>query len=50
MQQVSWTAIGRNSQDHWITENSYADSSKHEVVIAMISARIVHYLASDDVR
>ena len=34
-----------------MTENSqaWADSSDHEVVIAMKSARIVQYLASDAV-
>ena len=33
--------------DHWKLLQAGADSSKHEVVIAMKSARIVQYLASD---
>ena len=51
-QQIQRTRIRRNSQEQWITENSLAgaDSSKHEVVIAMKSARIVQYLASDAIR
>ena len=34
-QQIQWARIRRNSQEHWITANSWAgaDSSNHEVVI-----------------
>ena len=40
-QQTQWTRIRRYPQEHWITGNSYtgADSSNHEVVIAMESAQ-----------
>ena len=42
-QQIQWTRIRRNPQEHWIIGNSYAgaDSYNHEVVVVMKSVRIV---------
>ena len=36
-QQIQWTKIRRNPQEHWIIGNSKAgaDSSNHEVVLVM---------------
>ena len=50
-QQIQWTRIRRNSQEHWISRSSLegADSSNHKVVIAMNSVQIIQYLASDAV-
>ena len=53
-QQIQWTEIWRNSQEHWITGNSLAgaDSFNHEVpvVIAMKSVQVFQYFASDAIR
>ena len=51
-QQLQWARIRRNSPKRWIIGNPQADadSSNHEVVIAITSVRIVQYLASDAVR
>ena len=42
-QQIQWTRIRKNPEEHWITGNSQAgvDSSKHKVVVIMKSVRIV---------
>ena len=41
--QIQWTRIRTNPQKHWISGISYAgaDSSNHEVIIAIKSGRIV---------
>ena len=51
-QKTQQTRIWRNSLEHWIYENSKtgADSSKHKVVNAIKSVRIIPQLASDAVR
>ena len=51
-QQIQRARIRRNPREHWIYTNSYAgaDFSKHEVVNAMKSVRILQQLASDAVR
>ena len=51
-QKTQQTRIRRNSLEHWIYENSKtgADSSKHKVVNAIKSVRIIPQLASDAVR
>ena len=50
-QQIQWIRIRKNPQELWIIGNSKAgaNSSNHKVVIAMKSARVVQYLASDAV-
>ena len=50
--QIQWRKIRRNSQEHWITGNFQADanSSKHELVNAMKSVRLVQQLAYEAVR
>ena len=42
-QQIQWTRIRKNPQEHWITENSKAgaDSSKHDVVFKIKSVQIM---------
>ena len=51
-QQIQRARIRRNPHEHWIYGNSQAgaDSSKHEVVNAMKSVRVVQQLASEAVQ
>ena len=46
-QQIQWTRIRRNPQEHWIIGNSQAgaDFSNHEVVLVIKSVRIVQQVS-----